>query len=72
MKRSNLKIIRIKEREDPWFPGRENIFNKVIEENFPNPMKKMPINRHEAYRIPNRLDRKRKSSHHIIIKILNV
>jgi hypothetical protein len=28
----------------------------------------MPINVHEAYRIPNRLDQKRNSSHHIIVK----
>jgi hypothetical protein len=31
----------------------------------------MTKNVQEAYRIPNRLEQKRKSSHHIIIKILN-
>jgi hypothetical protein len=31
----------------------------------------MPINIQEAYRIPNRLDQKRNSSHHIIIKTPN-
>jgi hypothetical protein len=31
----------------------------------------MAIKVHEAYRIPNKWDQKRKSSHHIIIKTLN-
>jgi hypothetical protein len=48
-----------------------NIFNKIIEENFPNPMKEMPMNIQEAYRTPNRLDQKRNSAHHIIIKTPN-
>ena len=33
-----------------------NILNKIIEEDFPNLKKKMPINIQEAYRTPNRLD----------------
>jgi hypothetical protein len=32
----------------------------------------MPINTQETYSTPNRLDQKRKSSCHIIIKTLNV
>jgi hypothetical protein len=32
----------------------------------------MPIKMQEAYRTPNRLDQKRDSYHHIIIKIPNV
>ena len=43
-----------------------NVFNKIIEENFPNLKKEMPINIQEAYRTPNRLDQKRNSSRHII------
>jgi hypothetical protein len=31
----------------------------------------MPINKNKAYISPNRLDQKRKSSHHIIIRTLN-
>jgi len=31
----------------------------------------MPMNIKEAYRTPNRLDQKRKSSHHIVIKTPN-
>ena len=48
-----------------------NIFNKIIEENFPNLKKEMPMNIKEAYRTPNRLDQKRNSSWHIIIRTTN-
>jgi hypothetical protein len=36
MKRSNLRIIGTEEGEDSQLKGPENIFNKTIEENFPN------------------------------------
>ena len=51
--------------------GPAYIFNKIIEENFPNLKKEMSMNIKEAYRTPNRLDQKRNSSCHIIIKTLN-
>ena len=51
--------------------GPVNIFNKIIEENFPNLKKKVPMSIQKAYRTPNRLDQKRNSSHYIIIKIPN-
>jgi hypothetical protein len=35
--------------------GSANIFNKIIEENFTNLKKEMPMNIQEAYRTPNRL-----------------
>jgi hypothetical protein len=53
--------------EDSQLKGPVNIFNKIIEENFPNLKKEMPMNIQKAYRTPNRLDQKRNSSHHIII-----
>jgi hypothetical protein len=71
MKRPNLRIIGI-EDEETQLQGPENIFNKTIEENFSSLKKEMTINIQEAYRTPNRLDQKRKSSCHIIIKPLNV
>lgn len=72
MKRQNLSILGIEGREDSWLQGRENIFNKITEENFSNLNKEMPINMQEAYRTTNRLDQKRKFSHHTVIKTLNV
>jgi hypothetical protein len=47
------------------------IFSKIIEENFPNLKKEMPMNIQEAYRTQNRLDQKRNSSCHIIVKTPN-
>jgi len=56
MRRSNLRIISIEETKDSQLKGPVNIFNKIIEYNFPNLKKEMPINTLEAYRTPNRLD----------------
>jgi hypothetical protein len=55
-----MKIFQIK--------GPVNIFNKIIEENIPTLKKEMFMNIQEAYRTPNRLDQKRNSSRHIIIR----
>jgi len=71
MRRSNLSIIGIEESEDSQLKGPVNIFNKIIEENFPNLKKEMPISIQEAHRTPNRLDQKRNSSRHIIVKTPN-
>jgi hypothetical protein len=62
MRRPNLQIIGVDENEDFQLKEPANIFNKIIEENFPNLKKVMPINIQEAYRTPNRLDQKRNSS----------
>jgi hypothetical protein len=61
----------MEENEDSQLKGLENVFDKILEENFPNLKKEMDIKVQEAYRSPNKWDQKRKSSHHIIIKTLN-
>jgi hypothetical protein len=61
----------IEESKDSQLKGSVNIFNKIIEENFPNLKKEMPMSIQEAYKTPNRLDQKRNSSHHIRIKTPN-
>jgi hypothetical protein len=71
MRRPNLRIIEVDENEDFQLKGPANIFDKIIEENFPNLKKEMPLNIQEAYRTPNRLDQKRNSSRRIIIRIAN-
>jgi chromosome segregation ATPase len=68
MRRPNLRIIGIEERENFQLKRPVNIFNKAIEENFPNLKKDMPMNTQEAYRTPNRLNQKRNSFHHIKVK----
>jgi hypothetical protein len=72
MRRSNLRIIGMEERENFQLKGPVNIFNKIIEQNLPNLKKEMPINIQEAYRTPNRLDQKRNYSRHVIVKTPNV
>ena len=54
MKRSNLRIIRIEENKDSQLKGPENVFNKIIGENFPNQKKNMAIKEQEAYRTTNK------------------
>jgi hypothetical protein len=71
MRNPNLRIIGIEESEDFQLKGPVNIFNKIIEENFPNLKKEMPMNIQKAHRTPNRLDHKRNSFCHIIIKTPN-
>ena len=55
IKRQNLRIIGV---EEVQLNGPENIFNKIIEENFPNLKEDVPMKVQEAYRTPNRLDQK--------------
>ena len=50
MRRPNLWIIGVDENEDFQPKGPANIFNKIIEENFPNLKKEMPMSIQEAYR----------------------
>jgi hypothetical protein len=71
MRRPNLRIIGIDENENFQIKGPANIFNKIIEENFLNVKKEMPMNIQEAYRTPNRLDQKRYSARNIIIRPTN-
>ena len=50
----------IEEGEELQIKGPENIFNKIIEENFPNLKNDIPMKVQEAYRTPNRLDQRKK------------
>jgi hypothetical protein len=69
--RPNLIILCIEETKDSQLKGPVNIFRKIIEENFPSLKKEMSINKQEVYKTSNRLDQKRNSSYHILIKIPN-
>jgi hypothetical protein len=68
MRRPNIRIIEIEKSKYSQHNGPVNIFNKIVEENFPNLKKEIPMNIQEAKRTPNRIDHKRNSSHHIIVK----
>jgi hypothetical protein len=67
VRRPNLRLIGTDENEDFQLKGPVNIFNKIIKENS-NLKKEMPMNIQEAYRPPNRLDQKRNSFRHKIIR----
>ena len=58
MKRPNLRIIRIEENEDSQIKESETVFNKIIQENFPNLKKEVTIKAQEAYRTLNKWDQK--------------
>ena len=47
----------------------ENLFEKLMKENFPNLVKERDIQIQEAQRVPNKLDPKRPTPRHIIIKM---
>ena len=71
MRRPNIRIIGVEEREDFQLKGPVNILNKIIKENIPDLKKVIPMTIQEDYRTPKRLDQKRNCSHHIIIKMEN-
>ena len=50
MRRPNLKIIGIDESEHLQLKGPANIFNKIMEENFPNLKREMPWNKKKLIR----------------------
>ena len=43
-----------------------------MKENFPNLVKEIDIQIQEAHRVPNKMDPKRATSRHIIIKMLKI
>jgi hypothetical protein len=71
IKRPNLRLMGIEEREEVQAKGVHNIFNKLITKNSQNLKKVLPIQVQEASRTPNRLDQNITSQKHIIIKIIS-
>ena len=47
----------------------ENLFEKIMKENFPNLVKEIDVQVQEAQRVPNKLDPKRATPRHTIIKL---
>jgi hypothetical protein len=68
IKRPNLRIMGIEEREEVEAKGICNTFNKIITENFPNLEKSMPIQVQAASGTPKRPEEHRDTPWHIIIK----
>ena len=68
MKRNNIRIIGIPEGEEEE-QGIENLFEKVMMENFPNLMREKVTQIQETQRVPSRRNPKRPPSRHIMIKM---
>ena len=49
-----------------------NLFEKIMKENFPNLVKEIDMQVQEAQRVPNKLDAKKPTPRHIIIKMPKV
>ena len=68
MKHNNIRIIGILEGEEEE-QGIENLFEKVMMENFPNLMREKVTQIQETQRVPIKWNPKRPTSRHIIIKM---
>ena len=70
MKCNYIRIIGIPEGEEEE-QGIENLFEKVIMENFSNLMREKVTQIQEIYRVPSKRNPKRPTARHIIIKMAN-
>ena len=68
MKHNNILIIGIPEGEEDE-QGIENLFDKVMMENFPNLMREKVTQLQETQRVPSKRNPKRPTARHIIIKM---
>ena len=68
MKCNNIRIIGIPEGEEEE-QGIENLFEKVMMENFPNLMREKVTQIQETQRVPSKRNPKRPTARHIIIKM---
>ena len=68
MKHNNICIIGISEGEEEE-QGIENLFEKVMMENFPNLMREKVTQIQETQRVPSKRNPKRPTARHIIIKM---
>ena len=70
-KRANICIIGVPEGEEKE-QEIGNLLEKIMKENFPNLVKEIDMQIQEAQRVSNKIDAKRPTPRHIIIKMLKV
>ena len=68
MKRNNIHVIGIPEGEEEE-QGIENLFEKVMMENFPNLRREKVTHIQESQRVPSKRNPKRPTARHITIKM---
>ena len=71
VKRPNIRIIGVPEKEDKK-KGHEKIFEEIIVENFPKMRKEIAIQVQETQRAPNRINSRRNTPRHILIKLTKI
>ena len=70
-KRTNIRIIRVPEEEERK-KGTEKIFEEIIVENFPHMGKEIVNQVQEAQRVPYRINPRRNTPRHILIKLSKI
>ena len=69
LKHSNIRIIRVPEGEEEG-QEIENLFEKIMKENFPNLAKEIDFQEvQETHRVPKKLDPRRNTPRHMVIKL---
>ena len=71
IKRTNIRIIGVPEEEEKT-KGTEKIFENIIVENFPNLGKEIVNQVQEAQRVPYRINRRRNTPRHILLKLSKI
>ena len=71
IKRTNIRIIGVPEEEEKK-EGTEKIFEEIIVENFPNMGKEIGNQVQEAQRVPYRINPRRNTPRHILIKLSKI
>ena len=68
---ANIGIVGVQEGEEEE-QDIENLFEKIMKENFPNLVKEIDIHVQESQRVPKKLDPRRNTPRHIIITLAKI
>ena len=71
IKHTNIRIIRVPEEEEKK-KGTEKIFEEIIVKSFPNMRKEIVNQVQETQRVPYRINPRRNTSRHILIKVSKI
>ena len=71
IKRNNIRIIGVPEGEERE-KGPRKLFEEIIVENFPNMGKEIGTQVQEAQRVPYRINPRRNTPRHIVIKVAKI
>ena len=72
VKRPNIRIIGVPEEEEDRKKDHEKILEEIIVENFPKVGKEITTQVQETQRVPNRINPRRNTPRHILIKLTNI